>query len=172
MALLILIGSHCQSTKGNSNSSWETLIDQLRKRGSTRLPPLPLLWEEIESFTILQSLPREEDSRTTKVHPSLSPAPATTTSGLTPPSLVGTEVSLHRDLFLSLPQKPAMPARLEAQDIINGHIPLANPASPALGQGDKFQYLEASMKQSLSISSDIVSSARQTGTPPSLPLSP
>ena len=60
-----------------------------------------------------------------------------------------------------------MPARLEAHDIINGHIPLGNPVSPcpslSQGQGEKFQYLEASMKQSLSISSDIVSSARQTG---------
>ena len=63
---------------------------------------------------------------------------------------VGTNVSLHRDLFSSLPSKPLMPQRLEADDIING-------------TNSKLDHLDASLKQSLSISTPIVSSAHNSG---------
>jgi hypothetical protein len=45
-----------------------------------------------------------------------------------------------------------MPQRLEAQDIISGTV-----------HGNKLEYLDTSMKQSLSVSSTIVSSAHHSG---------
>jgi hypothetical protein len=59
-----------------------------------------------------------------------------------------------------LPQKPTMPQRLEVHDILGATT--GGGGGGGVG-GDKFSYLESSLKQSLSISSDVVSSAREAG---------
>jgi hypothetical protein len=66
------------------------------------------------------------------------------------------QASLHRDLFSYLPEKPAMPHRLEAADILNGS------AQPQPGMST-MEYMDSSMKHSLSLSTTIVNQAYRTG---------
>ena len=64
--------------------------------------------------------------------------------------------SLHRDLFSYLPEMPRIPSRLEATDIISGQ-------APNLSGVSTMEYLDSSMKHSLSISSSVVHQAYQSG---------
>jgi hypothetical protein len=64
--------------------------------------------------------------------------------------------SLHRDLFSYLPDKPPMPQRLEANAILSGDIPV--PANMS-----KMELLDASMKQSLQISTTLVATSFREG---------
>lgn len=69
----------------------------------------------------------------------------------------GEQACLHRDLFSYLPETPSMPHRLEAMDIINGT------AQPQPGIST-MEYMDSSMKHSLSLSTTIVNQAYQTGS--------